>query len=181
MTNEQPVSGFGRNPALMFSLAANAILFIAACAALVAYIEASRERDSQKMVAALATQDADAKKTAIALLTKELDETKTKLVDQTAKAAAAQLVISQIPVRIEFRKSRLGRGLVGVFSNMSAKQLPVIVEVRNPTTSQSTEFSIQIASGSHTELGHLEGWQFASGDQVKLRSAGYEPIEAIAP
>ncbi|MCL6482884.1 MAG: hypothetical protein I4O49_01685 [Janthinobacterium lividum] len=46
----------------------------------------------------------------------------------------------------------------------------------NPTTQAVKKLSLQVAPGAKVEIGFREGVQFASGDQVILRSAGYEDL-----
>jgi hypothetical protein len=99
------------------------------------------------------------------------------------KAESVQAALDQekarmpaVPVRIEMRRSAMGRGLVAMFTNTSAKQLTVVMASRNPTTEAVKEQTFQIAPGRKVEVGYLEGVQFASGDQVRLRSAGFEEL-----
>jgi hypothetical protein len=56
-------------------------------------------------------------------------------------------------------------------------QLSVIMATRNPTTEAAKEKSFQVAPGRKVEVGYLEGVQFASGDQIRLRSAGFEELQ----
>jgi hypothetical protein len=86
-----------------------------------------------------------------------------------------------VPVRVEVRRSAVGRGLVAMMTNTSALHLQLAMATLNPTTGAQSERSFQIAPGKKVEFGHLEGIQFASGDQVSLRSAGFEEIHYVVP
>jgi hypothetical protein len=63
-----------------------------------------------------------------------------------------------------------------MFTNTSAMQLSVLMATRNPTTEVVKEKSFQVPPGRKVEVGYLEGVQFASGDQVRIRSAGFEEL-----
>ena len=110
------------------------------------------------------------------------------LAEEKARTEAAQVALEkeksrlpEVPVRVQFRRSQMGRGLVGMFSNYSAKQLTVVMAFRNPTTGQTKQLQQQIAPGAVLEIGYQEGWQFASGDQIAIRSAGFEIIRSVVP
>jgi hypothetical protein len=110
------------------------------------------------------------------------------LAQEKAKAESARAVLEgeksrlpPVPVRIEMRPSAMGRGLVMMISNTSARQLPLLAETHNPTTNATKQFSLQIGPGRKHEIGHQEGWPFASDDRVFLRSAGFEDIQHTVP
>jgi hypothetical protein len=56
-----------------------------------------------------------------------------------------------------------------------------MIATRNPTTQVVNQRSFQVAPGKKVEIGHLEGVQFASGDQVRLQSAGFEEMHYTVP
>lgn len=86
-----------------------------------------------------------------------------------------------VPVRIEMRRSVMGRGLVAVLTNTSARQLPLLLSAQNPTTQTTKQLSLQIPPGGVIAVGHQEGWQFASGDRVLLHSADFEDLTYVVP
>ena len=53
--------------------------------------------------------------------------------------------------------------------------------VRNPTTGSVKQLSKQVAPGAKLEIGFQEGWQFASSDQMRVRSAGFEDFAYTVP
>lgn len=63
-----------------------------------------------------------------------------------------------------------------MFTNTSARHLSLLMESRNPTTEATKQLSLQVAPGLKVEIGYREGVQFASGDEVVLRSAGNEDL-----
>jgi len=116
-------------------------------------------------------------------LSSEVESKEQALAEEKSRAESVQAALEQeksrlpaVPVRIEMRRSAMGRGLVAMFTNTSAMQLPVIMATRNPTTEAVNQKSFQVASGKTVEIGYLEGIQFASGDQVRVRSAGFEEL-----
>ncbi|MCS0583391.1 hypothetical protein NX784_17510 [Massilia pinisoli] len=183
---------------------AAAVLAVTSVALAALYYQAARDIETQKAsVASLqlelakevaraaelksdlnaARTDAQAQATKSAQLSSEVESKEQALAAETSKAESVQAALDQekarlpsVPVRIEMRRSAMGRGLVAMFTNTSAMQLSVIMVARNPTTEGVKEKSFQIAPGRKVEIGYLEGVQFASGDQVRLRSAGFEEL-----
>jgi uncharacterized membrane-anchored protein YhcB (DUF1043 family) len=130
-----------------------------------------------------ARTDAQTQATKSAQLTSEVENKEQALAAEKSKAESVQAALDQekarlppVPVRIEMRRSAVGRGLVAMFTNTSAMQLSVMMATRNPTTGAVKDGTFQIAPGRKVEVGYLEGVQFASGDQVRLRSAGFEEL-----
>ncbi len=119
---------------------------------------------------------------------KALATEKENAATEKSKAESAQAALAQeksrpppVPVRIEIRRSAVGRGLVAMFTNTSAMQLSMLIATRNPTTQVVNQRSMQVAPGRKVEIGYLEGVQFASGDQLRVRSAGFEELRYIVP
>lgn len=130
-----------------------------------------------------ARTDAQTQATKSAQLSSEVESKEQALAAEKSKAESVQAALDQeksrlppVPVRIEMRRSAVGRGLVAMFTNTSAMQLSVLMATRNPTTEVVKEKSFQVPPGRKVEVGYLEGVQFASGDQVRLRSAGFEEL-----
>lgn len=63
--------------------------------------------------------------------------------NESAEASLAQEIarLPPVPVRIEIRKSVVGRGLVAMFTNTSAMHLSLVMGTRNPTTQVVNQFS----------------------------------------
>jgi hypothetical protein len=130
-----------------------------------------------------ARTDAQTQATKSAKLSSEVESKEQALAAEKSKAESVQAALDHeksrlppVPVRIEMRRSAVGRGLVAMFTNTSAMQLSVLMATRNPTTEVVKEKSFQVPPGGKVEVGYLEGVQFASGDQVRLRSAGFEEL-----
>ncbi len=204
ITNQSP-----RNSSLTFSLIANAILAIATLAFAFLYFQTSRDLDGQKAtVAALQTETSSVKSdlakeaARAAELKSDLNVAKTDAQSLAAKSTQLQADLESkdqalaqnkaaldkekaklppVPVSIAMRPSAVNRGLVAVLTNTSTKQLPILLLVVNPTTRQKIQLSLQIAPGKKLEIGHQEGWQFASGDIAFVRSSGYEDLRITVP
>ena len=86
-----------------------------------------------------------------------------------------------MPVVVGFRSSMLGQGLVAVIENTSDRYLTVVLAVRNPTLSTAKRFTLELTPRSSTDFGHLEGWQFASDDEVALFNDEFGALKITVP
>jgi septal ring factor EnvC (AmiA/AmiB activator) len=204
MSSESPVAQPQQRTSSIGLKVAVAALAITSAVLAALYYQATRDLETQKATVAglrleiakvvahaselksdLNTARADAQTQAAksAQLSSEVDSKEQALAIEKSKAESAQAALDQekarllpVPVRIEMRRSAMGRGLVAMFTNTSARQLSVLMATRNPTTQAVNQKSFQVAPGRKVEIGYLEGVQFASGDQVLLRSAGFEDL-----
>ena|SRR3990170_6283355 len=78
-----------------------------------------------------------------------------------------------IPVEVKYRPALMGPGLVLHVSNTSEVPLVALVNLTNPTTKQSKSFRLDIQAKGSTELGHLEGWVLAMGDELQISNDAY--------
>jgi hypothetical protein len=53
--------------------------------------------------------------------------------------------------------------------------------VRNPTLSTVKRFTLELKPRSSTDFGHLEGWTFASGDEVGLFNDEFSGLRLSVP
>jgi septal ring factor EnvC (AmiA/AmiB activator) len=109
----------------------------------------------------------------------ELASTKDQLSKAKEEIAALEPYAKkarQMPVSIGRRTASLGTGYVLQIRNTSGKPLSVKLSLSNPTFGKSKEYDLTIDPGMVKEIGHLEGWKGAEGDQIKLESAGYDSI-----
>ena len=193
-----------RSPTSIVLMVAAAVLTTATVALAILYGQARHDLEAHKAtIAALqmeiakeaahaaelksdlsaARTDAQTLVTKSALLKSEVESKEQALTAEKSKAESVQAALDQekaklpaVPVRIQMRPSAMGRGLVAMFTNTSARHLPLIMATRNPTTQAVKQISLQVAPGVKVEIGYREGIQFASGDQVMLRSAGFEDL-----
>jgi hypothetical protein len=86
-----------------------------------------------------------------------------------------------LPVRIGFRKSYLGIGLVAVIENTSSRYLTMVMTTRNPTLSTVKRFQIEIKPGDDLAFGHDDGWKFTSGDELALYNDNYKALKITVP
>jgi len=75
----------------------------------------------------------------------------------------------------------LGKGLVAVIENTSDRYLTVMLSVRNPTLSTARRYKLDLDPRSSTDFGHLEGWQFSSGDEVGLFNDEFTGLRLSVP
>lgn len=105
--------------------------------------------------------------------TRESQDLRAKL--NEANAALAKKPV--MPIRAAIRTAVFGDGLVLSIHNQSNRNLAFVVTCTNPTLNSTRSFRMDIAAGLAKELGHLEGWKFASGDVVRVSHNDYEPAE----
>lgn len=74
----------------------------------------------------------------------------------------------ELPIEIHYREALLGPGLVGMFKNTSDRHLAVVTTFYNPTLKKEENYRLDLAPGITKEVGHSEGWAFASGDTIKI-------------
>jgi septal ring factor EnvC (AmiA/AmiB activator) len=145
------------------------------------------ELESTKLQMAAVKRELSKTKDELAKANEELKKTQEELAatkEQLSKAKDEILVLApdakrarQMPVLVGRRTANLGSGYVLQIRNTSGKQFPVKVTLSNPTFGKTKEYDLVIEPGMVKEIGHLEGWKGAEGDQIKLESQGYDPIE----
>ena len=103
-------------------------------------------------------------------------ESEAKYNQAKADMLAAQLTAKpDIPISVSIREALMGSGLVAQLTNNSDRYIAVVATFTNPTTNQSVTTRIDISPNDTKEIGHLEGWAFASGDQILLEHNDYRP------
>lgn len=86
-----------------------------------------------------------------------------------------------MPVVVSFRSSLLGKGIVAVLENTSDRYLTVVMNVRNPTLANLRRFTLELAPKSQEDFGHLEGWQFSSGDELVIFHNDFNALRLVVP
>jgi hypothetical protein len=112
---------------------------------------------------------------------REIEQLKAQLTYKETDIQAAVSAKPALPVMVGFRSSILGKGLVGVIENSSDRYLTVVLAVRNPTLSTAKRFKLELEPKSSTDFGHLEGWQFTSGDEVGLFNDEFGALRITVP
>lgn len=112
---------------------------------------------------------------------REIELLKAQLAYKETDYQAAVTAKPGLPVVVNFRSSMLGKGLVAVIENTSDRYLTVVLSVRNPTLSTTKRFKLDLEPQARTDFGHLEGWQFASGDELSLFSDDFGALKLSVP
>ncbi len=112
---------------------------------------------------------------------REIEQLKAQLAYKETDYQATVAAKAALPVVINFRSSILGKGLVAVIENTSDRYLTVILSVRNPTLSVAKRFKLNLDPQSSTDFGHLEGWQFAAGDEVGVFNDEFSALKITVP
>jgi hypothetical protein len=112
---------------------------------------------------------------------REIEQLKEQIAYKETDSQAAVAAKLALPVVVNFRSSMLGKGLVAVIENTSDRYLTVVLAVRNPTLSTARRFKLNLEPRSSTDFGHLEGWEFASGDEVGLFNDEFAGLHLSVP
>ncbi len=112
---------------------------------------------------------------------REVEQLKTQLAYKDSGPQTATSGKATLPVVVTFRASMLGKGLVAVIENTSERYLTLVLSLRNPTHSTVQRFKLELNPKSSTDFGHLEGWQFASGDEVGLFNDEFGALRLTVP
>ncbi len=111
----------------------------------------------------------------------EIEQLKAQLQYKETDFQATAGTKPAMPVVVSFRASFLGKGLVAVLENSSERYLTVVLTVRNPTLANARRFTLKLDPKSSESFGHLEGWQFASGDELALYHDDFNPLKLVVP
>lgn len=112
---------------------------------------------------------------------REVEQLKAQLAYKESDYQAATAAKPALPVVVGFRSSMLGKGLVAVIENTSDRYLTVMMSVRNPTVATGKRFKLDLEPRASMDFGHLEGWQFASGDEVGLFNDEFGALRLTVP
>jgi flagellar basal body-associated protein FliL len=112
---------------------------------------------------------------------REIEQLKAQLAWKESDYQAAASAKPALPVVVDFRASLLGKGLVAVINNTSDRYLTLVLAVRNPTLSTAKRFKLELNPKTSVDFGHLEGWQFASGDEVGLFNDDFGALKITVP
>jgi hypothetical protein len=112
---------------------------------------------------------------------REIEQLKAQLAYKESDVQAGVPAKPALPVVVGFRSSILGKGLVAVIQNTSDRYLTVWLAVRSPTLSTAKRFKLELGPKSSTDFGHIEGWQFASGDEVGLFNDDFSGLRLSVP
>lgn len=113
---------------------------------------------------------------------REIEQLKAQLAyRETDIEHARETARPALPVVVGFRSSMLGQGLVAMIENTSDRYLTVVLAVRNPALSTAKRFQLELGPRSRTDFGHMEGWQFASGDEVALFNDAFGELRITVP
>jgi uncharacterized coiled-coil protein SlyX len=86
-----------------------------------------------------------------------------------------------LPVVVSFRPSYLGQGMVAEIQNTSPRFLTAVLVARNPTLSTVRRFNLELPPEATVAFGHLEGWRFASGDELTLYHDSFAAARVVVP
>ena len=111
----------------------------------------------------------------------EIDQLKRQLEYKPSEFQVGQSAKPALPVAVHFRSSFLGKGIVAVVENSSDRDLVLVMNVRNPTLARLRRFTLELPPHGSEDFGHLEGWQFASGDEIMLFHNDFSALRVVVP
>lgn len=111
----------------------------------------------------------------------EIAQLKTQLEYKPSEFQMGTASKPTMPMTVHFRSSFLGKGVVAVLENTSDRSLTVVMNVRNPTLARLRRFTVDIEPHASEDFGHLEGWQFASGDELTLFHNNFNALRVVVP
>ncbi len=89
--------------------------------------------------------------------------------------------LPEMPIEVTYRPAYMGDGLVAQFTNRSNEYLSVIIELHNNSINYEKSYRLDLSPQETKELGHMEGWAFASGDSISLLSSQYRTKKVVMP
>lgn len=98
-----------------------------------------------------------------------------------AQQAQSPLANKELPIAVSYRTAKMGPGLVARFDSMSGRALSLIATFKNPTLRTVQRIRIDVPPRGTREIGHAEGWVVASGDEIELYHAEYQPMRVVVP
>jgi hypothetical protein len=104
-----------------------------------------------------------------------------KEIDRMKKEIAEYEARPEMPIELTYREAMLGPGLVVIFKNISDRHLSVVANFKNPTLNMSEAFRLDLSPNQIKEVGHAEGWAFASGDLIKVEHNEYKALTRSLP
>lgn len=109
----------------------------------------------------------------------ELKKAQATIADKDAELAKLQEM--PLPVDVTFRAGRPGTGFIAQIDNHSGDAMVVDVEIERAWTNESTSVQIDIGPRGMSEIGAGNGWAFASGDTLKVKSGTFRPVTLRVP
>jgi hypothetical protein len=120
-----------------------------------------------------ATADAQRLREQLAAVTADARQAHTQA--STEQQLLVQEARPDLPITMGFRPSLLGNGKVAVLQNISNSEIEVTLDVVSPATGLTFHKAIVIEPHHVQQLGKAEGWEFATGQQVRLNNPKYRP------
>jgi hypothetical protein len=154
-------------------VAASILSLIALGCAIYAWTVSKELKEAKE---ALAARDGTIK-----LLEAEVTAIQSRLQDAQTRLAAQLGKKPDVPLRLALRSSAMGKGKVVVFKNMTTRSLSVAATFRNPALNMEKAFRLDFAPDEEKPFGHLEGWQFESGDEITLVNQQFETKKIKVP
>mgnify|MGYP001303888342 CR=1 FL=1 len=186
--NETTAAPAPRRRGLVATLLIAAVLFMVVCGlALYAFIlnvdlgELKRQLSKEIEIRQQSERYLGEMRNQLLASQRQVEQLKQQLSYKESDYQAAISAKPAMPVSVNFRASMLGKGLVAVIQNTSDRYLTVMLSVRNPTLSTAKRFKLDLEPRSSTDFGHLEGWQFASGDEIDVFNDEFAALRLTVP
>src|SRR5882724_1534909 len=140
-----------------------------------------KEKDELASQLRLVTDERDFARRELQQTKNELEQTKVRVLQMEPLAIKAR----EMAISVGFRKAIFGSGHVLTLQNKTEKPLGVNITVADASGQKGNEFRFVVDGGRFQavakEIGHIQGWAFSSGDNIKIVCAGYDPITLRVP
>jgi hypothetical protein len=100
---------------------------------------------------------------------------------QKQNEQAQEMAQPELPLRVSVRNALMGGGKVAQLHNFGATQLAVAVTAHSSASNQENKWRIVIPPNGTQDIGHTQGWTFASGDELAIFETGYRPMKVDIP
>lgn len=145
------------------------------------------EQDALAEQFRMVTSERDHARRELHLTKSELEKAMIRIFHMEPLAVKAR----EMAITVGFRKAFFGSGYVLTLQNKTIKTLALNVTVTDATRQRNMQFRVVANGGSAMgasftaappkEIGHAEGWAFASGDNIEVVCAGFDPLHTTVP
>jgi hypothetical protein len=88
--------------------------------------------------------------------------------------SAITAVKPNLPIQVGYRKSLIGKGYVSIIQNKSKQPLALEIDLRDRNANNKKMERKTLAPNQKIEIGWVQGWEFESGDVIKISNPNYQ-------
>jgi len=88
--------------------------------------------------------------------------------------SVATVTKPELPVKVNYRQSMVGKGYVAIIKNMAGQPLAVEIDLRDPSAANKKRELKTLNPNKELSIGWLEGWEFKAGDVIKISNPEFQ-------